>query len=125
MNCKYCQRPLTLVYTEKHQPPTTVFRDYMCHECHVHDKYIIVDLEEPFLSSQIFYRIIIKEKEFRVIFQLVPQCTFVRVIVDNPKYGEPLEPETINEDVFQLSFIPPNWTPTNIKQKLELLLPFI
>jgi hypothetical protein len=122
MNCHYCQQALTEIYKEN--SPPTVIVDLMCYTCHVHYEYIITELEEPLLTGLAFYNIHINNKEFEVQFKYVPKGTIVKRLTDNPLFGEPMEPAKIKKLVFTLAIIP-NWTPFNIQEKLEMLLPFI
>ena len=122
MNCKYCNQELTKIHEERDSTKSYIL-DLICQVCHVHFEYGVSDLEVPVLLVECFYNIHIKDKEFEVQFQYFIG-TIIKRIQDNPKYGEPMELKTIKSIVFSLKQFP-KWTPFNIKEKLELLLPFV
>jgi hypothetical protein len=121
MNCKYCQQPLKHIYEPT---PLSYLLDLMCYTCNTHFEYVISDLEELILTAETFYNIRVNAREFEVKFRYYTGVV-VKRLMDNPRYGEPMEPMYIKSEVFTLKTIPNNWTPFNVKSKLEKLLPFI
>jgi hypothetical protein len=119
MNCLYCSKELSLIYKETDEQK--VINDLLCDICNVHYVYVIDAMEEPYLSDLSFFNIVINNREFEVQFHHSTNKTVVKEMTEVRK-----EVGVINgKEVFSLNFLPSKWTPFNIKEKLELLLPFV
>jgi hypothetical protein len=124
MICNYCPAELRSIYKETDKQ--TVFNDLLCGVCNVHYVYVIDAMEEPYLSDLAFFNIMINDREFEVQFHYGTNKTVVKHIAEVKELTPTKQMTTVyRKEVFSLNFIPPKWTPFNVKEKLELLLPFV
>jgi len=120
MNCKYCQQELSQLGNSCID--NVSFVHLRCHYCGTGYDYSLAEPQQPLLTRHVFFAIQVKGKSYTVTCYHQDKLTFIGFYT---YYQDEVGVKNGNwQQIHTFNFIV-DWTPFNVKEKLERFLIFM